>query len=86
MSDLIRKPDPAPKFIGRPAVRSAFYPECHQEISHNGHAEPCERVAIAIRLDFADSEQGSPDPVCARHVSKRRGEMVQLLEVMGAKP
>jgi hypothetical protein len=85
MSALIRPPDPMPR-VGREAVRLAFYPECHEEVVRGGFAEPCERLAVALRLDFNESTEGAPYPVCARHVSKRRGCMVSLLEVMGVKP
>lgn len=85
MADLLPKPDPMPR-VGRTAVRLAFYPECHEEIVRSGHVEPCERLAIAVRLDFNHSDDGQPYPVCARHISRRKGHMVSLLELMGARP
>jgi hypothetical protein len=72
--------------VDRGRIKLAFYPECHHEVSRNGHAEPCERVAVALRLDFNWSSEGQPYPVCGRHVSARRGHMVPLLYLMGAKP
>lgn len=85
MSALDRKPDKWPK-VERPAVRLAFHPECHHLVTIDGHDEPCERLAVALRLDFNDSTEGQPYPVCARHVAKRAGQMVPLVELMGAKP
>lgn len=70
----------------RAAVRLAFYPECHHAVTRDGIEEPCERLAVALRLDFNESSEGQPYPVCARHVARRKGQMVPLLEVMGAKP
>lgn len=86
MSALDRKPEKWPK-VERPAVRLAFYPECHHLVlDADLRDEPCERLAVALRLDFTDSNEGKPYPVCARHVAKRAGQMVPLLELMGAKP
>ena len=62
------------------------YPECHHTVTRDGIEEPCERLAVAMRLDFNWSSSGHPYPVCARHVSRRRGAMVPLLAVIGAKP
>lgn len=82
---MFQKPDPQPK-VARSAVKLAFYPECHHEVVRGGHIEPCERLAIALRLDFNHATEGQPYPVCARHVSRMRGHMVALLDLMGAKP
>lgn len=85
MADLIPRPDPHPR-VQRSAIKLAFYPECHEGVIRGGVSEPCERLAIALRLDFNHSDDGDPYPVCARHISKRKGHMVALLDLMGAKP
>lgn len=63
-------------------IKLAFYPECHHEVTRDGRAEPCEDPAVAMRLDFNWSSTGDPYPVCARHVSKRKGQMVWLTQLM----
>jgi hypothetical protein len=82
---VIPKLDPIP-YVPRRAVKAAFYPECHHEVTRDGFAQPCERLAVALRLDFNHSSEGEPYPVCAQHVARRKGQMVALLDVMGAKP
>ena len=51
--------------LGRPE-------QCHEEVTRDGELEPCEKVAVALRIDPQESE---PYPVCARHA---RGDMVSL--------
>ena len=49
------------------------YPEeCTEEVSRRGLVEPCDRVAVALRVD---RNEGTLYPVCARHT---RAEMVPL--------
>lgn len=50
--------------------------ECHEEVTRRGEVEPCEKVAVALRID---PEEGEPYPVCARHA---RAEMVPLEAVV----
>lgn len=49
---------------------------CDEEVSRRGHAEPCEKPAVAARL-----HEGRPYPVCAYHA--RGTEMVSLRELLG---
>lgn len=51
--------------LGRPE-------QCHEEVTRDGELEPCDKVAVALRVDPQESE---PYPVCAHHA---RGEMVSL--------
>ena len=46
--------------------------QCHEEVTRAGELEPCNKVAVALRLDPQESE---PYPVCAHHA---RGDMVPL--------
>jgi hypothetical protein len=55
--------------LGRPE-------ECHEEVSRRGIAEPCEKVAVALRID---PNEGTPYPVCARHA---RANMVPLESIV----
>lgn len=45
---------------------------CHEEVTRHGEVEPCDKVAVALRMD---PEEHEPYPVCARH---SRGDMVPL--------
>ena len=45
---------------------------CHESVSRKGEEQPCEKVAVARRMD---PDQDYPYPVCAFH---SRGEMVPL--------
>jgi hypothetical protein len=64
----------------RAAGETMFAPECHEEVTRRGMLEPCEKVAVAVRID---PNEGSRYPVCARHV---RGPMVPLAEIQRAGP
>ncbi|RCL84433.1 MAG: hypothetical protein DBW62_08660 [Microbacterium sp.] len=55
--------------LGRPE-------QCHEEVTRRGELEPCEKVAVALRLDPQESE---PYPVCARHA---RANMVSLEDIV----
>ena len=50
--------------------------QCHEEVTRRGEVEPCEKTAVALRMDPEESE---PYPVCARHA---RAEMVPLEDVV----
>lgn len=56
--------------------RIMHYAKCHEDVTRKGHSEPCERTAVAIRLDPEDQ---SPYPVCAYH---SRGDMVPLSDIL----
>lgn len=45
---------------------------CDEDVTRKGESQPCERPAVAVRLD---PREGTPYPVCAHHT---RGEMVPL--------
>jgi hypothetical protein len=51
--------------LGRPE-------QCHEEVSRHGQVEPCNKVAVALRVDH---QEDLPYPVCARH---SRGDLVPL--------
>lgn len=55
--------------LGRPE-------QCHEEVTRAGEIEPCDKVAVALRLDPHESE---PYPVCSHHA---RGDMVSLEEIV----
>lgn len=50
--------------------------DCHEEVSRRGEQEPCDKTAVALRLD---PEEGEPYPVCARHA---RADMVPLEDIV----
>lgn len=52
------------------------YGLCHEEVSRKGQSQPCEKAAVAVRLD---PEDRSPYPVCAFH---SRSEMVSLNDLL----
>lgn len=45
---------------------------CHEEVTRKGLLEPCEKPAVAMRID---PNEGIPYPVCIKHT---RAEMVPL--------
>jgi hypothetical protein len=49
--------------------------ECHEGVTRREEFQPCEKTAVAMRLD---PEEGHPYPVCARHA---RADMVSLSSV-----
>jgi hypothetical protein len=62
-------------------ARKAFASECHEEVTRRGMLEPCDRVAVAVRID---PDEGGPYPVCARlhrGVGERVGPTVVRAEV-----
>lgn len=48
---------------------------CHEETTRRGEAQPCDKPAVAMRLDSRD---GEPYPVCAYHAC---GHMLTLAEL-----
>lgn len=46
--------------------------ECHEEVTRKGELEPCEKPAVAMRID---PNEGTPYPVCVKHT---RADMVSL--------
>lgn len=54
------------------------YGLCHEEVVRDGDAQPCEKTAVAVRIDPEDHD---PYPVCAYHA---RGEMVALTDLIAA--
>lgn len=59
-------------------VRIMQYGLCHEEVTRKGLVQPCEKTAVAIRVD---TEDGDLYPVCAYH---SRGEMASLAEILEA--
>lgn len=55
--------------LGRPE-------ECHEEVTRGGEVQPCEKPAVALRID---PNEGDPYPVCAYHA---RAEMVPLVDIV----
>lgn len=51
---------------------------CNEGVTVQGMYEPCEAVAIAMRID---PEEHTPYPVCGRHAC---GEMVPLIYIVRA--
>jgi hypothetical protein len=49
-----------------------FPGECTEGVTRKGEFQPCDKPAVAVRMD---PEYGSPYPVCAYHA---RGAMVPL--------
>lgn len=56
-------------------ARMMQYGRCHEEVSRQGELQPCDKTAVAVRLD---PEDDSPYPVCAYH---SRGNMVPLADL-----
>jgi hypothetical protein len=59
-------------------ARIMRYGRCHEEVSRGGILQPCDKVAVAIRLD---PEDHSPYPVCKYHT---RGVMMALTSLLEA--
>lgn len=59
-------------------MRTALgHPEtCAEGVSRKGEYEPCDKTAVALRMDPEESE---PYPVCAYHA---RGDMVPLEDIV----
>lgn len=55
--------------LGRPQ-------DCHEEVARGVEVEPCDKTAVALRIDPQESE---PYPVCARHT---RAPMVPLVDIV----
>lgn len=52
------------------------YGRCHEEVSRGGILQPCDKLAVAVRLD---PEEHDPYPVCAYHT---RGPMMSLPKLL----
>lgn len=52
--------------------------ECTEEVVRSGEAQPCEKPAVALRID---PTEGLPYAVCSYHC---RGDMVPLAAVVAA--
>lgn len=52
--------------------RAMAFNQCHEEVTRGGYLQPCDKQAVAVRLD---PEDNSPYPVCGYH---SRGKMVPL--------
>ena len=51
------------------------YGLCHEDVTRKGESQPCEKTAVAVRID---PEDGDPYPVCSYHA---RWPMVPLTDV-----
>jgi hypothetical protein len=49
-----------------------YYVECHEDVTRKGESQPCDKTAVALRID---PTEGTPYPVCAYHA---RAVMVPL--------
>lgn len=58
-------------------ARIMRYGQCHEGVSRKGDYQPCNKAAVAIRLD--PNEEDSRYPVCAYHA---RGHMVPLRDIL----
>jgi hypothetical protein len=56
-------------------ARIMEYGLCHEDVTRKGQSQPCEKTAVAVRID---PEDGGPYPVCAYHA---RGQMVPLADL-----
>ncbi len=56
-----------------------FPGHCCNVAVRKGEEVPCDKVAVAVRIDTDD---GHPYPVCAYHA---RGDMVPLAELLAAR-
>lgn len=54
------------------------YAECHEGVTRRGNYEPCEGIAVGVRMD---PEEGGFYPVCSRHT---RRPMVRLADIVAA--
>lgn len=61
---------------GEEVAQALRWPECHEEVSRRGEAEPCDKPAAALRMD---PQGGEPYPVCGHH---SRAVMVPLAEIV----
>lgn len=59
-------------------ARIMAYGQCHEAVTRQGELLPCNKTAVAVRLD---PEDHSPYPVCGYHA---RGEMVALPQLLEA--
>jgi hypothetical protein len=59
-------------------ARIMQYGHCHEDVTRKGMSVPCDKTAVAVRVD---EEDGGPYPVCAYHA---RGEMVSLPDLLAA--
>ena len=57
------------------ALRSPW--ECTEDVTRKGESQPCEKPAVALRID---PTEGDPYPVCIYHT---RAPMVPLDRVKG---
>jgi hypothetical protein len=57
-------------------ARIMQYGLCHEDVTRKGVSQPCDKTAVAVRID---PEDGSPYSVCAYHT---RGEMVSLPDLL----
>jgi hypothetical protein len=46
--------------------RIMAYGKCHEGVSRNGNYEPCDKTAVAVRVDDPDEDEDFY-PVCIRH-------------------
>jgi hypothetical protein len=59
------------------AFARKFPDVCCEGVTRHGEFQPCDRVAVAVRVDLENG--GSGYPVCAYHA---RGDMVPLTELL----
>jgi hypothetical protein len=57
-------------------ARIMKYGLCWEHVTRKGVAQPCDKTAVAVRID---PEDRGPYPVCAYH---SRGEMVSLPDLL----
>jgi hypothetical protein len=53
-----------------------WFKECHEGVTRKGEFEPCDKPAVAVRID---PQEGGPYPVCAYHA---RADMVLLIDLV----
>ena len=62
---------------GDASVKAALrWSECHEDVARGGESQPCDKTAVALRID---PTEGNPYPVCAYHA---RAEMVPLTDLV----
>ncbi|MGH3745775.1 MAG: hypothetical protein ACRDT8_00065 [Micromonosporaceae bacterium] len=54
--------------------------ECVHEVTRGGELWPCEKPAVAVRLDHSEWGDGQPYPVCKHHTA---GDCVPLSDLFG---
>lgn len=59
-------------------ARIMEYGLCHEDVTRGGESQPCDKTAVAVRID---PEDDGPYPVCAYHA---RAEMVPLTDLLAA--